>query len=43
MISFNTNEKYFFGEDTIELFKFKSVGWVFDITEIIQKKLSISI
>ena len=37
MIAYKTNEKYFIGEDTIELFKLKSVGWVFDIKRFIGK------
>ena len=36
-IAFKTNEKYFIGEDTKELFKLKSVGWVFDIKRFIGK------
>ena len=36
-IAFKTNEKYFIGEDTKELDKLKSVGWVFDIKRFIGK------
>ena len=37
MTSFKTNEKYFILEDTIELFKLKSIGRVFDIKRFIVK------
>ena len=37
IIAFKTNKKYFIGEDTLELFKLKSVGWVFDIKRFIGK------